>query len=224
MRSLLALLPVFAMASCDTGDAKTSSAPGAGGNTVASSVRTATCVETCSAAADCGTPGDPLYDPSHFACQSGRCQWLGCKAASECSAEAHGGNFLCQATAGGPPSCVPACQKPADCVPPGNTTTLDDANHFACTAGACVWLGCQSTTECVAATSTTKVACQQPAGSPTRTCVPTCATANDCGSPNGGVLGNSGHYACVAQQCQWLGCKSSAECVQALQSSNYVCQ
>ncbi len=226
MRALLELVPValFAMASCGRGDAGAGAAPGAGESSFASNARTPTCVATCSVAADCGTPGDPLYDPSHFACQAGRCQWLGCKAASECSAEAHGGNFLCQATAGGPPACVPACQRPADCVRPGDTLAIDDASHFACNAGACEWLGCKTTAECVTAVNTTKVACEKPAGAPASTCVPTCATASDCGSPSGGVLANSGHYACVAQRCQWLGCRSTTECTQALQSSHYVCQ
>ncbi len=226
MRAVLAMVPVtlFAMASCGTGDSRPSSAAGTGGDTVESGAHTPACLPTCATVADCGTPGDPLYDPSHFACRSGLCQWLGCKAASECSAEAHGGSFLCQAPPGGPPACVPACQRPADCVPPGNTAVIDNASHFVCNAGACVWLGCQSTAECVATVNTTKVSCEQPPGAPGRTCVPTCTTASDCGSPQGGPLGDSSHYACVAQRCQWLGCKSSAECTQALQSSHYVCQ
>jgi hypothetical protein len=227
MRALVGLVPVivFALSSCgQTGASPGAGAPDDSGVVTASNGVAATCHPTCSTAADCGTPGDPLYDPSHFACQAGICQWLGCRSPSECSAEAHGGNFLCKAASGAAPTCVPACQRPADCVPPGNTSALDDVNHFACTAGACVWTGCASTAECAAATHTSKVSCERPAGATAPTCVPTCATANDCVMQSGGALGDASHYACQAHRCQWLGCKSTTECTKALASSRYVCE
>jgi hypothetical protein len=226
MKALLALVPitVFAAASCATG--KTSPDPGVnGGDPSPSSGRVATCTATCGSAADCGTPGDPLYDSSHFACTAGQCIWQGCRSAAECSAEAHGGNFVCQATASSPvPSCNPACQKAADCVPPGDTNVLDDASHYACTQGSCEWLGCKSTAECSSALHTNKVSCEQPAGAPGNTCVPTCTSAGDCGSSQAGPLNDASHYTCKANRCQWLGCKSTAECAQVLQSSRYVCE
>jgi len=225
MRAVLALLPftVFALASCDT---KTSSAPGDLGNMTTSNGPPPTCQPTCSAAADCGTPGDPLYDPSHFACQAGRCQWLGCKAASECSSEAHGGTFLCKmATGATVPSCIPSCQSPADCVPPGNTNVLDNAGHFACNSGVCQWLGCASTAECSTALKTSKISCETPTGAPARTCVPTCTTTSDCAGTNGGgALDDASHYTCSAGRCQWHGCKSTAECKQVSGSSNFICE
>jgi hypothetical protein len=221
MRGLLGLVPitVFALASCGT--AGSTSDPG---NTTTSNTQAATCRPTCSTAADCGMAGDPLYDPSHFACQKGRCEWLGCNSAAECSAEAHGGNFVCRST-GGAPSCTPSCRTPADCVPPNAAgVALEDASHFACTNGACVWLGCRSTAECAAATHATKVACDQPAGAPAPTCVPTCTSAADCAMQGTGILGDASHYTCVAGRCQWLGCKSTMECTVALASSKYVCE
>jgi hypothetical protein len=228
MRALvtLVLATIVALASCTSNETKTSSVLiDAGVVSITSNAATATCRPTCATATDCGTPGDPLYDPSHFACQAGLCQWLGCKAASECSAEAHGGNFLCQRAAGAPvPSCVPACRRASDCVPPGNANPLDDASHFACTAGACVWRGCASTADCSAALHTAKVACETPPGASAPTCVPTCTAASDCAAPGEGALGDANHYACHAGRCQWLGCKSTVECVQALQSSKYVCE
>jgi len=228
MKARFGLAPamVFALAGCASHETKTSAALiDAGEISVTSSGATATCRPSCATVSDCGVPGDPLYGPSHFACQAGLCQWLGCKAASECTAEAHGGNFLCRKAPGAPaPSCVPACQRAADCVPPGNANSLDDASHFACTAGACVWRGCASTADCSTALHTAKVACETPPGAPAPTCVPTCRAASDCVVAGEGALGDLSHYACQAGRCQWLGCKSTAECVQALQSSKYVCE
>jgi hypothetical protein len=226
MRSLVALVPVvvFALASCGTGAA----APSDPENATASNGPVATCRATCSTAGDCGAPGDPLYDSSHFACQKGRCQWLGCRSASECSASQHGGNFVCQATPGGPPSCAAACQTASDCAPTGaqgaQGPAIEDASHFSCTAGACVWNGCRSTAECVAATHSNKVSCEQPSGAPAPTCVPTCTAATDCVIPGSGTLGDVHHYACKAGRCQWLGCRSTLECTTALSSSRYVCE
>jgi hypothetical protein len=225
MRALLALVPVtlFALASCGSGNPNPSAA-GDPGDATTSNAPVLSCHPTCGTATDCGVPGDPLYDPSHFACQGGKCQWLGCRAASECATEAHGGTFLCQSEGGGaPPACIPSCQAASDCVPPGNTSTLQDVHHFACNGGVCVWLGCASTGECSAALHTTKVACDRSGGGPTPACEPTCATAADCAQQGGGLLGDKNHYACRAGRCQWLGCKSSTECTQALASSRYVC-
>ncbi len=225
MRALMGLVPVtvYALASCGTAGSVPN--PDDSGDTLDSNAQVATCHPTCSTAADCGAPGDPLYDPSHFACKAGLCQWLGCRSASECSSEAHGGNFLCQtAAAGQPPGCVPACQRPADCVPPGTPAGLEDASHFSCISGACFWTGCRSTAECVTATQTNKVSCERPSGAPANTCVPTCNTAADCVMQGSGTLGNINHYACRSNRCQWLGCKSTTECTQALASSRYVCE
>jgi hypothetical protein len=224
MRALLALVPVtvFALASCGSGN-PTPSATGDPDSTMGNGPPLS-CHPTCSAASDCGAPGDPLYDPSHFACQAGLCEWLGCRSASECTSEAHGGTFLCQSAGGGAAAaCVPACQAAADCVPPGNTTVLQDVHHFACNGGVCVWLGCASTAECATALNTTKVACDLSGGGPTPACEPTCTSSADCVMQGGGLLSDKNHYACQAGRCQWLGCKSTAECTEALASSRYVC-
>jgi hypothetical protein len=221
MRGLLGLVPVtvFALASCGTAGSTSDPA-----NTTASSGRVATCHPTCATASDCGVAGDALYDSSHFSCQKGECQWLGCKSAAECTTYAHGGTFVCRSTGGAPPSCDLACRTAADCVPPGTSSAgLEDASHFACTDGACVWLGCRSTAECTTATRSRQAACDQPTGAPVPTCVPTCTTAADCATTGTGILGDASHYACKANRCVWLGCKSTTECTTALASSKYVC-
>ena len=232
MRSLLALVPftLFAAASCGVAEYQTSPPQSNDDNGSGTDVGSAhghvpACTPSCTRAADCGTPGDPLYDSSHFTCNAGACVWQGCRAASECKAEAHGGSFACQVAAGDTvPSCVPACRKASDCVAPGNTIAMGDASHFICNAGACQWTGCQSTAECAASLRTNKVACQQLDGAPTKTCVPTCATAADCASSQGGALTSASHYACKSGVCEWLGCQSTTECVQSLQSARVVCK
>jgi hypothetical protein len=229
MKGVLALVPIalFAVANCGTDTAKrppSSRGGGSSATTTTTNHHMATCQATCSTASDCGKANDPLYDSAHFACNSGVCQWQGCRSASECSSEAHGGKFLCKANGGGVPSCVPACEKPADCVPPGQSGALNDASHFACNEGACQWLGCKSSAECASALHTSKVSCEEPAGAPARTCVPTCSSPADCVTQGAGLLGDKNHYACVSQRCEWLGCKSTAECTQALSSSHYICQ
>ena len=40
----------------------------------------------------------------------------------------------------------------------------------------------------------------------------------------GGTLGDVSHFACRANRCEWLGCKSTTECTTALASSKYVCE
>jgi len=228
MRSVLALVPValFAAASCGVAEMTTSPPGDNNGTDLGPSYgHVPSCTPSCSKQADCGTPGDPLYDPSHFACKAGACVWQGCKSANECKTAAHGGNFVCTASEGTPvPSCIPACHKPADCVAPGNTDAMGDASHFACNAGACVWIGCKSNSECASSLHTNKVACQQTAGSSTKTCVPTCAKASDCATSQGGLLTDASHFTCNGGVCQWLGCKSTTECAQTLQSSRYVCE
>lgn len=106
----------------------------------------ATCLPTCSTAADCAgqTASD---DASHYACTGGRCQWQGCKSNAECNAAFQSDKFVCVQENGAPvPGCVLACNAPADCAQPGDGGP--DAVRFTCTNHRCAWLGCESTDEC----------------------------------------------------------------------------
>ena len=223
MKAWFCLVPftLFALAHCGSEDP----APGAGGKdttTQAGSGPPRSCRPTCTTAADCGTPGQPLQDSSHFACEAGRCEWLGCLSASECSSILQTPDVTCAAAPGDPvPVCVDTCQTAADCAVSGST--LSDAAHFACTGGKCQWTGCKSTTECQAALGSNRYACEKPAGANTPMCVPTCQTAADCAIP-GSPLNDQSHYACKANRCEWLGCKSTAECKSALSVSKVVCE
>jgi hypothetical protein len=118
-----------------------------------------TCVPACQTAADCAVPGSSLSDAAHFACTAGVCEWQGCKSTSECTAALSSSHYACDKPAAAPvKTCVPTCQTAADCAIPGST--MDDASHFACTAGRCAWLGCKSTSECTAALNTARAVCE----------------------------------------------------------------
>jgi hypothetical protein len=117
------------------------------------------CVASCQTAADCAASGSSLADAAHFTCAAGKCTWNGCASAAECQSALGTSHVTCEKPDGADrPTCVPVCSSAADCGHAGDP--ISDASHFACKAGRCVWLGCQSTTECVAATRSTKVVCE----------------------------------------------------------------
>jgi hypothetical protein len=220
----LVAFTVFALANCGK-DGSVEGPPLPEGNdttTTAGQGHPKTCKPTCKTASDCGQSGEALQDASHFACEAGRCTWLGCKSTSECASALHTSDVTCATTPGQDvPICVATCQSPADCAVAGNT--LGDASHFACEAGQCRWTGCKSTSECAAALGTTKTTCGKPSGEATPICLPTCQKAADCAIP-GTPMNDAGHFACKAGKCEWLGCKSTAECSAALHLANVVCE
>ena len=109
-------------------------------------------------------------------------------------------------------------------MPPGASgPALEDASHFTCNAGACVWnRDCRSTAECAAATHTNQVACEEAEGEPVRDLRPDLHQGDRTRCSGSGKLGDVHHYACQAGRCRWLGCKSTLECTTALSSSKYV--
>jgi hypothetical protein len=116
-------------------------------------------VATCAAAADCAIPGSGLTNNEHFACTAGTCTWTGCKSDGECQTALQSSNYVCEKPPGATTAaCLPTCQTPADCAIPG--TKLNDAQHFACKANRCEWLGCTSTAECAAELHTSNVVCE----------------------------------------------------------------
>jgi hypothetical protein len=120
--------------------------------------------------------------------------------------------------------CHPACSVPSDCAVPGSA--MDDASHFACTAGTCVWQGCRSDVECNtdAPSGTPRLVCRTGPGSPVPTCVPGCSAPADCATTAGNALTDASHFACEAGACVWQGCASTAECASALHIQKVVCE
>lgn len=223
IKALVCVVPftLFALANCGSEE----SGPAAGGadtTTQAGSGPPRTCRPTCTTAADCGTPGMPLQDSSHYTCESGRCEWRGCLSTSECATVLGTSKVTCAASPGtDTPVCQSTCQTAADCAVPGST--LSDQDHFACTGGVCEWTGCKSKSECQTALGSSRYTCEKPAGATSPLCVPTCQTAADCAVP-GTKLNDASHYVCRQNRCQWTGCKSTAECTSELKVTNVVCE
>jgi hypothetical protein len=107
------------------------------------------CYPSCATAADCVLPnGGTLYDIDNYACNSGRCDWLGCNSTSECTAAFMNPDYVCGTMPGTTfDSCYPSCATAADCVVP-NGGPLYDADNYECNSGLCQWIGCNSTAEC----------------------------------------------------------------------------
>jgi len=232
MKALLALVPltIFALASCGSESTGPSAGVGPGLHPAPSATASGseplgpakTCKPTCSTAADCATPGEPLLDTAHHACQAGRCQWLGCQSDAECTSALGTNKVACREEPGAPmKSCVPTCNAAADCAVPGSAMT--DAAHFSCNEGTCAWRGCASNSECTSSLMSGRFVCERAAGAEIPSCQPTCNTAADCAVP-GSAMTSANHFACVDKRCRWLGCKSTAECANELRVSNVVCE
>lgn len=224
MKALVCLVPftVFALANCGTADSETGSrSPGGDDNTTAGNGTVRMCRATCQTAVDCAQSGQPLQDAGHFACNAGKCEWLGCKSANECTVALQSNEVTCDTAPGNKvPTCQATCQTSADCAVSGNA--LGSAEHFTCDAGKCRWTGCKSTNECKTALGSTKTTCDTPDGAETPVCMPTCQKAADCAIP-GSKLNDAGHFACQAGRCKWLGCRSTGECAADLQTTKVVC-
>lgn len=116
------------------------------------------------------------------------------------------------------PYCRQTCGSPADCVTQGSPLT--DVDNYACTGGECVYLGCLSDAECQGAFQSADWVCRAfVAGAPS--CTRRCTAVADCVVAS--TLLDADNYACTQGGCHWLGCKSTQECVDAYQSSDWVC-
>ncbi len=170
------------------------------------------CFIGCLAAADCAIPPvDGAYSADNYACESGGCQYLGCKTDAEC--QAMGGayaNGKCRDWGTGGRYCAVGCSTSADCASPPENGPYS-ADNYACDSGACRYAGCKSDTECRAlggSYATAKCVNQDPWDA---LCQIGCATAADCASSDDGPY-SAANYACESGACRYLGCRSDAEC------------
>jgi hypothetical protein len=142
--------------------------------------------------------------------------FIGCKSAGSDAAD--GGDQRAVSGSQRPAVCNLVCTTADDC---GAAGGLEDASHFQCTAGRCQWQGCKSNAECVTAYNNDNVICAKEGAAPVATCIPTCTAAADCAGKT--ASDDATHYACTSGRCEWLGCKSSAECSEAFQNDKFVC-
>ncbi|MFS8070212.1 MAG: hypothetical protein ACMG6S_27935 [Byssovorax sp.] len=144
--------------------------------------------------------------------------FVGCKSSAGNATAEGGGDQRAVAGAQRLPACNLVCTTAQDC---GVAAGLEDASHFQCTAGRCQWQGCKSNAECTQAFQSENFICAQEGGAPVPTCIRACTAAADCAGQT--ASDDASHYACTGGRCEWLGCKSSAECNAAFQSDKFVC-
>ena len=225
LRGFVSMTVLALAASCSSDPKSVAPAPAAGGEMLDSAGgQVAQCHPTCTAASDCAVPGSALDDaePLHLHRRDVRLARLPVRRGVQ-----HGR----------------AQRGPAPRLPVGPGSAGADLRGrllgagrlrlgrlaprrrlaFRLHGGACVWQGCRSTSECASALHVQKVVCEEPAGAPAPTCEPTCTTAADC-ADSSAPLEDASHFACKAGRCQWLGCKSTADCTSGLHSSHYVCE
>jgi hypothetical protein len=160
-----------------------------------------------------------LTDADNYACNTGKCEYLGCNSTAECTSALMSSSYSCVALSGATiKSCYPTCSTVADCAGP---TALTDADNYACNGGLCEYLGCNSTAECTSALMSPDYSCVALSGASFKSCYPTCGTVADCAGPT--ALTDADNYACNGGLCEYLGCNSTAECTTTYMTSNYIC-
>ncbi|MDX9723587.1 MAG: hypothetical protein RBU37_22765 [Myxococcota bacterium] len=176
------------------------------------------CALSCVLAADCVSAfsATAITDDDNYACDQGRCTWLGCLNDGECDALFGAGTRHCVAFEDEPASCIPPCEEASDCVSDSGTA-MRDADNFACEAGACRYLGCLSDEECEQSLSA-DFACVTAPGQNVRSCLPRCESDRDC------ALGNTGWIQdrCLGGVCVRAGCQDDASC-QAANDERFAC-
>jgi len=203
----------------------TSVADGPGADTTPS---VPTCVATCSAPSDCAT-SSAAFDADNYACESGRCRYVGCKNDDECKSTFSSAFYACRTiVTGGLATCVHTCTAPKDCVTaPGGA--YGEAN-WSCESGACHYLGCKTDDECKTTFSAPNYVCRAlvfpgfegliPSGA--KNCVKSCTTEADCDSASPAY--DKDNFVCDSGACRYIGCKNDKECQDSLSKPNYVCK
>jgi hypothetical protein len=113
------------------------------------------------------------------------------------------------------PYCAKKCTQAADCA--SDSGAYSSAN-YQCQAGACVYAGCNSSSECVTTFGALYVCPTTAMG--TRYCAKKCTQPADCASDSGAFSGSN--YQCTAGACVYSGCTTNSGCVTTFGAS-YVC-
>ncbi len=174
------------------------------------------CLTGCNVAADCDLYNGQytVYDADHYSCDDGGCTWLGCNSDAECSQLQAG--YRCHPL----PftdfkSCVPGCESNSDCSVPA-AGTLYDADNYECSAGACVFTGCNTNNECQEAQGESFL-CVDPFNVGQQSCYQSCASSMDCGNLDAGPAYDANNYRCENNLCIYTGCMSDDECSQSFE-------
>jgi hypothetical protein len=124
-----------------------------------------------------------------------------------------GGGGVDAAPGGGDPGAsIPACWRSCDTVADCDLgTAVTDADNFTCDDGLCVYQGCNSTAECVAAFGTTDYACGTVPGIGVATCLKSCGQVSDCALASAAF--DEDNYRCTGGLCEYTGCNGDSECI-----------
>ncbi|NUP09078.1 MAG: hypothetical protein HOW73_23755 [Polyangiaceae bacterium] len=178
-----------------------------------------TCRLQCSTPSDCFSPS-PLFDQDNWSCEESRCVYLGCQNATECEDAFQAPGYDCVAPSGSSvPTCIRTCGQAADCASP---SPVADADNWTCEDSVCVYLGCNSSTECQDTFQSPNYECTTLSGATVPSCNLTCSAPPDCASPTPNA--DADNWACEDSSCVYLGCNSTAECQDSLMNANYVCE
>ncbi|MFH2010470.1 MAG: hypothetical protein ABI333_27975 [bacterium] len=176
------------------------------------------CYQRCNSVADCGT-GSAAFDVDNYSCSSNLCIWQGCNNSAECADMMMDASYVCGSLPALPtPSCYKACNTVADC---DLGTSLYSADNFQCTTGLCEFTGCNSSAECADTIMDSSYLCGSLPLLPTPQCYKGCSTVSDCVMTN--TLYDADNYQCTTGLCEWIGCNSTSECVDAYQDVNLEC-
>jgi hypothetical protein len=107
-----------------------------------------TCWPTCTSASQCANPNSPLLGADNYACDGGKCRWLGCNDTAECTQANMSSAWTCRETggAGTMRGCFQTCNAPGDCA---TASAPYDADNYDCVGGVCQWTGCNTSGECM---------------------------------------------------------------------------
>jgi hypothetical protein len=179
------------------------------------------CRQTCTTRSDCVTAGSGIADDDNYACEAGECRYLGCRSDQECQDTFLSSNWVCRSfSAALAAGCVQRCAAPADC---GSPAPLVDEDNYACNQGACQWIGCRTSQECVDTFQAPGWVCEpSPVPGVPNNCARVCGQAADCAQAGASAAYDVDNYACVAARCLYTGCNSTAEC--AMAAGRYVCR
>lgn len=114
-------------------------------------------------------------------------------------------------------ACVKGCIGVGDC---SNGTAAFDADNYSCTAGSCVYKGCNTDNECKSTFSDNSYICRPVFGLPS--CVKACTTPADCNL--GSAAFDPDNYNCTSGFCSYKGCNNDGECKSSFANSSYVCR
>jgi hypothetical protein len=152
------------------------------------------CTKSCGTRDDCAWDVTPAYGADNWECNGGECDYLGCLSDGECDAA-----YACRAFDGRFPICVQRCGPTLPCAEENGPDPILDADNYQCVDGACRWLGCLSSDECIERHGAGWECVGQFGVVPG--CYRRCAGASECGAED--------YYACVDSFCV-VSCTSTS--------------